>query len=127
MNKLINKLEINLEDSNSNNTQLILNILKQQNNTQSNELKHNVEQIKNEKYPPDYSIQMISSRSNIFNSFDSTGKGIDKMNNWYLCNGRYGTPDLNYNKHYKYIVYSETISRIYINKYLSSSLKYNLK
>jgi hypothetical protein len=93
MSKLINKLE----ETNRNNTQL-------------NE--ENIEQIKNEKYPLDYSIQMIASNSNIFKSFDSTGKGINNMTNWYLCNGRYKTPNLNNNKNngYKYIIYSETIS-----------------
>ena len=65
---------------------------------------------------------MIGSNSNIFGSFDTTGKGINKMTNWYLCNGRYGTPDLNNNKHYKFIVYSETISGIYINKYLRAKI-----
>ena len=97
MSKLINKLE----ETNRNNTQL-------------NE--ENIEQIKNEKYPLDYSIQMIASNSNIFKSFDSTGKGINNMTNWYLCNGRYKTPNLNNNKNnsdYKYIIYSETISSKY--------------
>ena len=95
MSKLINKLE----ETNRNKTQL-------------NELKENIEQIKNEKYPLDYSIQMIASNSNIFKSFDSLGKGINNMTNWYLCNGRYKTPNLNNNKNngYKYIIYSETIS-----------------
>ena len=99
MSKLINKLE----ETNRNNTQL-------------NELIENIEQIKNEKYPSDYSIQMIGSNSNIFKSFDSTGKGINNMTNWYLCNGRYNTPNLNNNKNnsdYKYIIYSETISSKY--------------
>ena len=101
-----------LEESNRNNTQLlILNILKQQKNTQSNELKYDIEGIKNEIYP-DYSIRMIASKSNIFKSFDSTGKGINNMTNWYLCNGRYKTPNLNKNNNdYKYITYmSETVS-----------------
>jgi len=58
---------------------------------------------------------MIASNSNIFKSFDSTGKGINNMTNWYLCNGRYKTPNLNNNKNngYKYIIYSETISSKY--------------
>jgi hypothetical protein len=103
MSKLINKLE----ETNRNSTQL-------------NELKENIEQIKNEKYPPDYSIQMIGSKSNIFKSFDSTGKGIDNMTNWYLCNGRYNTPNLNNNNNndFKYIIYSETISSKYMIKYI---------
>ena len=99
MSKLINKLE----ETNRNKAEL-------------NELKENIEQIKNEKYPSDYSIQMIGSNSNIFKSFDSTGKGINNMTNWYLCNGRYNTPNLNNNKNnsdYKYIIYSETISSKY--------------
>ena len=98
MSKLINKLE----ETNRNKTQL-------------NELKENIEQIKNEKYPFNYSIQMIASNSNIFESFDSTGKGIKNMTNWYLCNGRYNTPYLNNknNNVYKFIIYSETISSKY--------------
>ena len=109
MSKLINKLE----ETNRNNTQL-------------NELKENIEQIKNEKYPPDYSIQMIGSKSNIFKSFDLTGKGINNITNWYLCNGRYGTPNLNYNNNndFKYIIYSETISSKYEQIYLNNNLKY---
>ena len=104
MSKLMNKLEINLEQTNRYNTQL-------------NELKENIEQIKNEKYPSDYSIQMIASKSNIFKSFDLTGKGNDNMTNWYLCNGRYNTPNLNNdNNDYKYIIYlsqKEIMSGIY--------------
>ena len=89
MSKLINKLE----ETNRNNTQL-------------NELKENIEQIKNEKYSSDYSIQMIASKSDIFKSFDSTGKGINNMTNWYLCNGRHNTPNINNNNNdYKYIIY----------------------
>jgi hypothetical protein len=104
MSKLMNKLEINLEQTNRYNTQL-------------NELKENIEQIKNEKYPSDYSIQMIASKSNIFKSFDLTGKGNGNMTNWYLCNGRYNTPNLNNdNNDYKYIIYlsqKEIMSGIY--------------
>jgi hypothetical protein len=100
MSKLINKLE----ETNRNNTQL-------------NELIENIEQIKNEKYPSDYSIQMIGSNSNIFKSFDSTGKGINNMTNWYLCNGRYNTANLNNdNNDYNYIIYlsqKEIMSGIY--------------
>ena len=96
MSKLINKLE----ETNRNKTQLN---------------KGNIVQIKNEKYPLDYSIQIIASNSNIFKSFDSTGKGINNMTNWYLCNGRYNSPNLNNNNNngYKYIIYSETISSKY--------------
>ena len=100
MSKLINKLE----EINRNNTQL-------------NELKENIEQIKNEKYPSDYSIQMIASKSNIFKSFDLTGKGNDNMTNWYLSNGSNNTPNLNNdNNDYKYIIYlsqKEIMSGIY--------------
>ncbi len=49
---------MNLEESNRNNTQLVLNILNQQNKTKMNELKYDIERIKNEKYFG-YSIQMI--------------------------------------------------------------------
>ena len=57
---------------------------------------------------PEYSIQMIGSKSTIFESFNSTtGKGINNMTNWYLCNGRYQTPNLNNNNNqlFKYIIY----------------------
>jgi len=93
---------MNLEESNRNNTQLVLNILNQQNKTKMNELKYDIERIKNEKYFG-YSIQMIDSKSDIFELFDSiTGKGFNNMSSWYLCNGRYGTPNLN-NKNNDYI------------------------
>jgi hypothetical protein len=51
---------------------------------------------------------MIGSKSKIFESFNSiTGKGINNMTNWYLCNGRYQTPNLNNNNNqlFKYIIY----------------------
>ena len=52
---------------------------------------------------------MIGSKSKIFESFNSaTGKGIYNMTNWYLCNGRYQTPNLNKNNNnqlFKYIIY----------------------
>jgi hypothetical protein len=50
---------------------------------------------------------MIGSKSTIFESFNSTtGKGINNMANWYLCNGRYHTPNLNSNNNqlFKYII-----------------------
>ena len=49
---------------------------------------------------------MFSSKSTILKSFDfKTGKGTGNMTNWYLCNGRYGTPNLNNNTNNQLIQY----------------------
>lgn len=40
---------------------------------------------------PEYSIQMIASKSNIIKSFNlTTGKGFGNFTNWFLCNGLNG-------------------------------------
>ncbi|MEI9806757.1 MAG: hypothetical protein WDO16_02115 [Bacteroidota bacterium] len=37
---------------------------------------------------------VIAWFGSLTNSFDSTGRGINKMTGWALCNSKNGTPDL---------------------------------
>ena len=57
-----------------------------------NENKKDIESLKEEKYP-NYSIIMLGSED-MLKFFGENGKGFDEMANWYLCDGRNGTPDL---------------------------------
>ena len=42
---------------------------------------------------PNYTIVMLGSEEQL-KLFDSEGKGLNEMIDWYLCDGRNGTPDL---------------------------------
>ncbi len=42
---------------------------------------------------PNYSIIMLGSEDQL-KYFDENGKGFDEFNDWYLCDGRNGSPDL---------------------------------
>ena len=55
-----------------------------------------IKEYKNKTKIPKYSIQMLgnSENSTILSLFDSTGKGFGDMEDWYLCNGQNGAPDL---------------------------------
>ena len=78
----------------------IENIKKQIERLQSDfkEIGKKLNDLEKPKYP-EYSIQMIASKSNIIKSFNlTTAKGFDNFTNWYLCNGLNDTPHYLYHR-----------------------------
>ena len=70
----------------------IENIKKQIETLQSDfkEIGKKLNDLEKPKYP-EYSIQMIASKSNIIKSFNlTTGKGFGNFTNWFLSNGLNG-------------------------------------